>query len=250
MKTESLDIPCHVNLLRAQHYKLPRVEACFLDWLLLKHRSFNYQEFNYSYGQIESEFGIKRTQLDKIIAKFSKMGFLRVEAKGVAVLKTKKTHFDIDYTALLKTLPELIDKADEDYYKSWVAFCKTGKRGDRKNSDALAKDWKKQMRILHSELVDIWNQRIDLYNKERKDGRQNDHTTLPMSDKILTGLAKVNNQYGAENIKHSFLAFADAVIKDAYNTKRPLNNFLSNTDGEYKVIDCHLDKFNVDYSRG
>lgn len=241
------DIPVSLNILRRQQYLLAADESDFLDWLIIKHRGFGFKEFNYSYAQIESEIGIKRTRLEKIVSKFKEMGFLKAEVKGVKIVRALKTHFDVDYKRLLNQLSQLITQSDQEYYNSWKAFLTKCARGERKK-EKRPKGWEAESRSGHEILTDIWNERIDLYNEKREDGRLSSHTRLPINSTILSKLHDSSQEIGWEGVKNSFTAFADAVIRGEKKVRSPLQCFFKNDNGYFEVINEYLDYHNLHYT--
>lgn len=220
-------IPSGLNPLRAKHYKIPRIEADIFDWIVVTHYGFKYNEFNYSYPQIERELGVKRTVFNKAREKFVNMGWLKFSNRFVAKLKTQKMHFDIDYPKLLQCLPEIIDQTDLTYYKHWERFIQ----------QAIEKPTRYQ--YISKEAVNMFNELQKLWNlsAEIAGGLNYDALYIKFnpSDKMLDQIGYFLVVFGREDLRRSFYSYAmrwqeDDMPRYIPRPKYPLQYFFSDPE--------------------
>lgn len=247
MKSDSL-MPLCVNVMRLKSYLLKPDELIFFDWLIIKQTSFKEESFYYSYERIYEETRISRRRLDAIIKHFKEMGFLCSEAKGSYMAKGKVTFFKVNFNNLLNCLDNIINSEHSEYYTSFYQFIKklsngefTQKRGD---------NWKERGKEYFKKIEEIYNSRIELYNKNHPNARKKLKTGFSKSDIRYRKLYDINDIQGETSVRNAFIAFADAVISGKEeDVRHPLELFLTKSDnGEYPVFTKYLDCFNVEYS--
>ncbi len=123
--------PLSINIRKLQRYNFEFFsleEVVFFEYIVVKAPLFKYKEFFHSTSTIEKEIGIKRSKLDSIIIKFSKLGIVTVEVKGFPKVK----HFTVNFQQIEKYLSKIYQSAENgklfaemskllvDYYKPLV----------------------------------------------------------------------------------------------------------------------------------
>lgn len=103
--------PMAINILKLQRYNFDFFsleEVVFFEYMVIKAKSFGYVPFFHSTATIAKETGIKRAKLDSILAKFKKLGLIKVEIKGFPKVKT----FTVDFIKVQFFLPQIYQSAE------------------------------------------------------------------------------------------------------------------------------------------
>lgn len=90
----------------------------------------------------------------------------------------------------------------------------------------------------------------ETYNSRRRmvKTKKYSETKLVINKQIKEKLSAALKRKGEQALKNSFIAYADAVIKEKISPDKLLPYFLSQKNGEYEVLDIYLDYFNSNYS--
>lgn len=90
----------------------------------------------------------------------------------------------------------------------------------------------------------------ETYNSRRRMDKTKKYseTKLVINKQIKEKLSAALKRKGEQALKNSFIAYADAVIKEKISPDKLLPYFLSQKNGEYEVLDIYLDYFNSNYS--
>ena len=125
-------------------------------------------------------------------------------------------------------------------------FLKTDKLTTTKNNyieTSIYEDKKFAKNLLES-LNDIFNQRRESNSYKKKFTK----TALAINNASIEKIIKVSKLKGEQEIKNSFIAYTDAIIKNEIQPNKILPYFFAERYGEYAVIDQYLDYFNVNYA--
>lgn len=109
-------------------------------------------------------------------------------------------------------------------------------------------DEKKYVESLLTELQRIYDKRIDMYNKNDDYTRAKSNTQLVITERIKENLKKALNHRSELQITNAFTPYIDDILKNNHlNIKKILPYFLALNEGEYEIIDTHLEKYNLEY---
>jgi hypothetical protein len=98
--------PSSVNFFKMQlynHENFSTDEIIFFEFLVLKAKSFGYQEFHYSARKIEAEIGMGRSLQERMIRKFVGLGILQFEVRGCP----QEKHFTVIFDKVIHLLPSI-----------------------------------------------------------------------------------------------------------------------------------------------
>ncbi|MGV3529140.1 MAG: hypothetical protein ACO1OO_09610 [Flavisolibacter sp.] len=126
-------------------------------------------------------------------------------------------------------------------------FLKTEKLSTKKNSfiEKAIFEEKKFAENLVKNLESIFNERRETNSTSKK---RYSKTGLAINSAIIEKVRKVLKQRGEQEIRNSFIAYSDAIIKNDIQPAKILPYFFSENFGEYGVLDTYLDYFNVNYA--
>ncbi|MBN8566894.1 MAG: hypothetical protein J0M25_09205 [Flavobacteriales bacterium] len=99
-----------------------------------------------------------------------------------------------------------------------------------------------------SSLEELYNNRIELHNDDKKYKRAKSLTKLVFNQNIKQKFKEALDRYGELGVRHAFLAYTDAVLREKITPDKFLPYFLAKNFGEFGVIETHLDYFNTQYS--
>ena len=126
-------------------------------------------------------------------------------------------------------------------------FLKSEKLSVKKNSfieKAIFEEKKFAENLLKS-LEEIFNDRRETNSTSKK---RYSKTRLAINNAIIEKARKVLKVRGEQEIKNSFIAYTDAIIKNDIRPSKILPYFFAENFGEYGVLDNYLDYFNVNYA--
>ena len=92
-----------------------------------------------------------------------------------------------------------------------------------------------------------YDNRLQMYNEDSKQKRAKSKTTLVFNANIKAKIKEALEVSGEVGVKHSFMAYTDAVLKGEITPTKFLPYFLSKQYGEFSVIENYLDHFNSNY---
>ena len=255
--------PLCVNVARLGAYLLPPDEVIFFDWAVTKTvKVFNFQPFYYSQERIEEETRITRRPLERIIKRFSAFGILKTETRIKPDKIGRTRYFIIDFTEVVKRLPELIDQshthfeAMKFYFTSLSKFQKSQPKGNNKLSSKMVKyNANKVMEVLNK----TYRERVEMYNRGelgKQDGFAPDYAITPVDFERSTTLdLKLNNlskTYSLDTIRGAAIAFFDWYLceeRQRGKIKRCLDYFLTYDEyGGFTTFNSSLANFRKKYS--
>lgn len=92
-----------------------------------------------------------------------------------------------------------------------------------------------------------YDNRLELYNKNKDFKRAKSKTTLVINSNIKVKIKEALESIGEIGFNNAFMAYTDAVLKNEITPSKFLPYFLKKQYGEYGVIETYLDRFNIDY---
>lgn len=245
-----MEIRLATILKNLKDYLLSSTDECVLfDFLVLKQHDFGLgKPFRHSIPQVETATLIKRKTQNRILSKFSDIGFLKVGKE--LYQNSEYRSFFVDFSELSKpeVLGQIIRMGTEtyenqlEYYQQWAKEQKAEiKPPTKKQQKALDEEAKAIDKLLAS-LVSVWNERVDMYNKGEltsgKIERRKVHASAFRADKRL--LKKLRDKYSDEGVRKCFMVYADKVLKGEYKPEDTLSYFLAYEEGEFSVASkCH-----------
>lgn len=91
-----------------------------------------------------------------------------------------------------------------------------------------------------------------MYNEgkltEEKPNRLKKTTELSNTNGVRDKIGKLLLLHSDQAINHAFLAYADDILKGSIKPNKILQYFLAEEDGEFKIFDSYLNKFNMEYA--
>jgi hypothetical protein len=236
--------PLSINIRKLQRYNFEFFsleEVVFFEYIVVKAPLFKYKEFFHSTSTIEKEIGIKRSKLDSIIIKFSKLGILTVEVKGFPKVK----HFTVNFQEIEKYLSKIYQSAEN------------GK---------LSAEMSKLLVDYYKPLVDSYNKKYNIketIKESLKEKRVNDSGFDPFNNIFFEKINEYKNefklseasiQYTTEALYSTYKTYGDETLdyfnkfirENKHKSKiveflKPLtidstkNNFIENSKNQNKI---------------
>lgn len=255
--------PLCVNVSRLGAYILAPDETIFFDWLVTKSVVvFKFKQFYYSQEKIEKETRIKRYALERIIKRFTAMGFLTVETKQKNEEPGRSRYYSIDFSKVVERLPEIVDqghqhaKPMETYFS---ALSRMQKRKRRQDTETPKERTNKAIADrVYNKFNEVYESRVEMYNNgELTEGprpeRAFDAVMFERSAPINALLSKIGKAYDLDTIENSFIVFVDEMLKDQSfrrSISSPLAFFLEYDEQResFIVFSSYLKKFRDNYS--
>ena len=244
-------------------YLLPIEERMMFDWLVVKQEDFGLNKpFRHSIPQVQEATGIPRYSQEKSIKHFVKLGFLKIGTETY-MNNTYRSYF-VDFSILSK--PEVLSniiRHDTETFEDFMKWIKELSAIQARKEKPISKYKQKQnakeqalynekTEKLYKMLCETWSSRINMYNngdltngKLPKRGKM--YSQLPLGKIGKKLLNKLQEVYDDNTINKGFIAFADKILKGDIEPKNPFFYFLTNEDGDFKVVDDMINCYMMDY---
>ncbi len=251
MKTEP-SCPVATFPSRIGHYKFDSNDGIvFFDWLVMTAIWKGYIEFTYPIHKIQKTTKVSRRQQEKYTQKFIDLGFLRVFTRSNNEGRYRSYFVDFSTLKNPEVLSQIIDDTDSSF-RRWCSYhagrqkqvTKASTKDSQNNSDSI--------NATRQRLEDTYNERIRMYNEgkltEEKPNRLKKTTELSNTNGVRDKIGKLLLLHSDQAINHAFLAYADDILKGSIKPNKILQYFLAEEDGEFKIFDSYLNKFNMEYA--
>lgn len=96
-------------------------------------------------------------------------------------------------------------------------------------------------------LQDLYDDRLDIYNKNSKNKRGKKLTKLIFNNNIKEKIKEAVAVHGELGFNHAFIAYTDAVLSGSETPNKFLPFFLAKNFGVFGVIETYLDYYNINY---
>lgn len=251
MKTEP-SCPVATFPSRIGHYKFDSNDGIvFFDWLVMTAIWKGYTEFTYPIHKIQKTTKVSRRQQEKYTQQFIDLGFLKVFTRSNNEGRYRSYFVDFSILKTSGVLSQIIDDTDSSF-KRWITYHAACQKKATKASAIEPANSSDSINATRQRLEDTYNKRISMYNEGKltegqKPNRLKKTTELSNTKAIKDKIGKLLLQHSDQAIIHAFLAYADDVLRGSIKPNKILQYFLAEEDGEFKVFDSYLNKFNMEY---
>lgn len=251
MKTEPL-CPVATFPSRIGHYKFDSNDGIvFFDWLVMTAIWKGYIEFTYPIHKIQKTTKVSRRQQEKYTRQFIDLGFLKVFTRSNNEGRYRSYFVDFSILKTPGVLSQIIDDTDSSF-KRWVFYHAARQKKATKASAIELSNSSDSINATRQSLEDTYNERLRMYNDgeltNQKPNRLKRTTELSNTKAIRDKIGKLLLQHSAQVIKYAFTAYVDDILKGLKEPKKILQYFLAEEDGEFKIFDSYLNKFNMEYA--
>ena len=223
--------PLSVNVKNLSAYLLDIDEVVLFDWFTIKQSLvFGYKPFYYSLERIEQETRLKRRRIEKVINRFSELGFLSVDVHAKTDGPGRVRYFQIDFSQVVCNLPRIIDQENKtagDFLKYFKALAKVQNRTRKEKETKREREAQEGAERLYNSLNEVYWRRIDMYNNgeltSKKPDRCLDKTQLAKDKNVLRRLVKLSDEYDDETIRRAFTVACDDYLRNRDELKRNTN---------------------------
>lgn len=234
-------------------------ERTLFDWLVFK-CSYNFDWYRHSITQVQRETGVKRKMQDSILQKFRDLGFLEMKRTYHNGNPYRSFYVHFRVLATCKVLGKLFDVESPTYNTMLGQFRECAaeqKKQTKSRSQTKADEEREAMDTARlnealRKIDNTWKERVEMYNNgdltDGKPKRGKTVTALHKSKPAKSNLRILLQDYDTNDIKNSFIAYADEVLRGNIETSQILPYFLKRQGGEFPVFGRFLDKFAADYS--
>ena len=251
MKTEP-SCPVATFPSRIGHYKFDSNDGIvFFDWLVMTAIWKGYTEFTYPIHKILKTTKVSRRQQEKYTQQFIDLGFLKVFTRSNNEGRYRSYFVDFSILKTPGVLNQIIDDTDSSF-KRWATYHAARQKKATKASAIELANSSDSINATRQLLEDTYNERLRMYNEGKLTGQKPNRlkrtTELSNTKAIKDKIGKLLLQHSDQAINHAFLAYSDDILRGSIKPNKILQYFLAEEDGEFKVFDSYLNKFNMDYS--
>ena len=223
----------------------------FFDWLVMTAIWKGYTEFTYPIQKILKTTKVSRRQQEKYTQQFIDLGFLKVFTRSNNMGRYRSYFVDFSILKTPEVLSHIIEDKDSSF-KRWATYHATCQKKATKASAIELANNNDFINATRQRLEGTYNERIRMYNEGKltgqKPNRLKKSTELSNTKAVKDKIGRLLVQHSDQAIIHAFLVYADDILRGSIKPSRILQYFLAEEDGEFKLFDSYLNKFNMDYS--
>lgn len=242
------NIPLACNFERYNNYLLPSEEICLFEWIV-KTQIFRYGfcSFYASMQTIEKEVKIKRKTIERIVKRFSEMGFIKTEVKPLPSGGGRVTYYCAMFSTISRRLHEIIDKESETFttLQKYYKFCSDMQKQTNKTRTTKKERISKEVNSLFEKLNDTYKTAIERHNAKSK--KKKDFIEIPKKGYIKAANEMLKT-YEEKTIYNAFLAFCENRLEEDGGVN--IGTFFSfdKTKNKYSVLEYFIQYFIRNYA--